>query len=625
MAHQQTLKIHNIIYSLQLVRILGWGSLLLLFLVVFAFLFPISTTSTNAKDSPNYNKPAWIPSNYVSLSLGSMPAMDITPTGEGGSVGVSQASLKVSTTSNTGYKLYVSTLDHTTAMTSTDTNQSAAIASTNTIATASNLAPNTWGYTITDAVSDSTTYSPMPTTSTVAYDTAQASGEHYLSFAAKIDTSLPAGQYSNTVAISAIANPAVITGMMELTYMQDMTSSICHDTVGYDQNYNRDSNGSYIITPGSEVTKQLIDSRDGKEYWVAKLADGNCWMTQNLALDLNEKTLPLKPETSDVSGEWRPGSYTENSVPNVATPTFTSTRSWNLGKVVLATPTRGVNCVAVPTSDFPDNDSGDSLRPNQKLGEVCSDFVDVSGENWYPTFEADKDGFRVNNGYGDGIWLSTNYDSATGNVVYSTYDTADDTASPDGGVVTVERKAEGGKYDAHYLIGNYYQWGTAVAGTNYIDGRPVVSGSRADPDKLVNTKDSICPKGWKLPVAGGNTKTGQPFVRQDSFVSLFAAYGYPTDNYTPSSISGYTPFLNGENQNPELAPFYYPRSGVVFASYGVMIYTGMIGSASSSTIAPGAYKFAFTMQIGSLSNADVLHTSGDSSRFMAKNVRCMAR
>ena len=265
----------------------GIGSLILLVLMSLLLLCPIITNASSAKDGSDYNKPAWIPSNYVSLSLDSMPAMDITPTGEGGSVGVSQASLKVSTTSNTGYKLYVSTLDHTTAMTSTDANQSAAIASTNTIATASNLAPNTWGYTITDAVSDSTTYSPMPTTSTIAYDTAQASGEHYLSFAAKIDTSLPAGQYSNTVAISAIANPAVITGMMELTYMQDMTSSICHDTVGYDQNYNRDSNGSYIITPGSEVTKQLIDSRDGKEYWVAKLADGNCWMTQNLALDLN--------------------------------------------------------------------------------------------------------------------------------------------------------------------------------------------------------------------------------------------------------------------------------------------------------------------------------------------------
>ena len=286
-------------------------------MVSLCLVLPFVTNASSAKDGSDYNKPAWIPSNYVSLSLDSMPAMDITPTGEGGSVGVSQASLKVSTTSNTGYKLYVSTLDHTTAMTSTATNQSATIASTNTIATASNLMPNTWGYTITDAVSDSTTYSPMPTTSTIAYDTAQASGEHYLSFAAKIDTSLPAGQYSNTVAISAIANPAVITGMMELTYMQDMTSSICQDTVGYDQNYNRDSNGSYIITPGSEVTKQLIDSRDGKEYWVAKLADGNCWMTQNLAYDLVKGKSVTSSDTDITPGrEWVVPTTTGTVIPN---------------------------------------------------------------------------------------------------------------------------------------------------------------------------------------------------------------------------------------------------------------------------------------------------------------------
>ena len=613
-AHQ--VRLMTLESSWRMVGLISCGGLALLILFM---VMPVVTNRSSALDQAHWTEYGAVPS-AIALSLDTKELeTTITPTA-GGVTAESTARLSINT-QNAGFELYLSTLDSTTSMSSTNSDYEIKSITNPT----ASLSPNTWGY----RMNDDTMYQPIslePTlTTTLPAEFGSESTSLALHFGHNVDTALPAGQYTNTVVLSAIASSAKVQGLLGLNYMQDMTTNICNNTIGTDFSTEKDIHDSFIIKPGQEPTKQLIDLRDNKDYWVAKLADGNCWMTQNLALDLNEKTLPLKPETSDVSGEWRPGSYTENSVPNVATPTFTSTRSWNLGKVVLATPTRGVNCVAVPTSDFPDNDSGDSLRPNQKLGEVCSDFVDVSGENWYPTFEADKDGFRVNNGYGDGIWLSTNYDSATGNVVYSTYDTADDTASPDGGVVTVERKAEGGKYDAHYLIGNYYQWGTAVAGTNYIDGRPVVSGSRADPDKLVNTKDSICPKGWKLPVAGGNTKTGQPFVRQDSFVSLFAAYGYPTDNYTPSSISGYTPFLNGENQNPELAPFYYPRSGVVFASYGVMIYTGMIGSASSSTIAPGAYKFAFTMQIGSLSNADVLHTSGDSSRFMAKNVRCMAR
>ena len=424
----------------------GLISCTMLGLVSLCLVLPFVTNASSALDGSDYNKPAWIPSNYVSLSLGSMPAMDITPTGEGGSVGVSQASLKVSTTSNTGYKLYVSTLDHTTAMTSTDTNQSAAIASTNTIATASNLAPNTWGYTITDAVSDSTTYSPMPTTSTIAYDTAQASGEHYLSFAAKIDTSLPAGQYSNTVAISAIANPAVITGMMELTYMQDMTSSICHDTVGYDQNYNRDSNGSYIITPGSEVTKQLIDSRDGKEYWVAKLADENCWMTQNLALDLNTKK-PLTNGDSDLNSiaSWTPTSSTEASVPQRdPNPSNTEARSWNMGEYVLATPVRGVSCNSARPADATIHEDGaNSVRFGQTIGQNCTDFVNVAKDGWQPTFDSSS--------APEGTWTGANYNSSTGQTEAYTYT----------GPLSVDKVNK--VYDAHYLIGNYYQWDAATA------------------------------------------------------------------------------------------------------------------------------------------------------------------
>ena len=47
--------------------------------------------------------------------------------------------------------------------------------------------------------------------------------------------------------------------------MQEMTSTICADAAEND-------------------TAQLTDTRDGKKYWVTKLADGNCWMTQNLDL-----------------------------------------------------------------------------------------------------------------------------------------------------------------------------------------------------------------------------------------------------------------------------------------------------------------------------------------------------
>lgn len=51
----------------------------------------------------------------------------------------------------------------------------------------------------------------------------------------------------------------------DLEYMQQMSPQACAE--------------------GNETGKQLVDARDGKSYWVAKLKDDNCWMTQNLDYD----------------------------------------------------------------------------------------------------------------------------------------------------------------------------------------------------------------------------------------------------------------------------------------------------------------------------------------------------
>ena len=52
--------------------------------------------------------------------------------------------------------------------------------------------------------------------------------------------------------------------------MQDMTPSIC--------------NTATILGEASQM--ELVDIRDNSIYYVTKLMDGNCWMTQNLALNL---------------------------------------------------------------------------------------------------------------------------------------------------------------------------------------------------------------------------------------------------------------------------------------------------------------------------------------------------
>ncbi len=76
-------------------------------------------------------------------------------------------------------------------------------------------------------------------------------------------------------------------GLMDITYMQEMAPNICTNS-------------------SENATKQLIDSRDGKSYWVTKLKDGNCWMTQNLDLDLyaNGANRKLTSADSDVTSNW---------------------------------------------------------------------------------------------------------------------------------------------------------------------------------------------------------------------------------------------------------------------------------------------------------------------------------
>ncbi|MBQ3270978.1 hypothetical protein IJH10_00005, partial [Candidatus Saccharibacteria bacterium] len=74
-----------------------------------------------------------------------------------------------------------------------------------------------------------------------------------------------------------------------ITQMQQMSASICTNAA---------VNDSTILT----------DTRDTKTYTVKKLADGNCWMTQNLRLT-GSRT--LTPADSNVSSDWTLPASTE--------------------------------------------------------------------------------------------------------------------------------------------------------------------------------------------------------------------------------------------------------------------------------------------------------------------------
>ena len=52
---------------------------------------------------------------------------------------------------------------------------------------------------------------------------------------------------------------------------------------------------------GDEII--AVDNRDNKEYYVARLADGNIWMTQNLDLELSTSTA-LTPANTNITTNW---------------------------------------------------------------------------------------------------------------------------------------------------------------------------------------------------------------------------------------------------------------------------------------------------------------------------------
>ena len=86
--------------------------------------------------------------------------------------------------------------------------------------------------------------------------------------------------------------------------MQDMDNAICsavapNDNPGYDE-------------------IQLVDDRDNRIYWVARLKDGNCWMTQNLDLDLSN-SVTLTSLNTDLNDNSLAGAYAQGYTYDSAT------------------------------------------------------------------------------------------------------------------------------------------------------------------------------------------------------------------------------------------------------------------------------------------------------------------
>ena len=580
--------------------------------------------------------------HYVTLSAPDV-TFSINPTD---SAQLSKQSINVSVETNApgGADLYLSMANNTNALhLNGDTTSTApAVEATASSVAANSLAANTWGYS-----TDDQTYSAVPTNNSDPALLAAVDGSTVGSnaggvimasvpvyYAANVDTSIPAGSYSNRLAYSAVVDGGIITEATltkieidgaEVDTMQpgventlEVTTSLmtntygtprvylettnpagyqeCGDVVvsrnesGYmtitckvtptqaatgvtlhivpkgsaddrfctDNTYQPDTSdceagewkwGSLVIEVGDIVaprilfngittmqemtpqicadalendTLRLKDARDGKYYWVAKLKDGNCWMTQNLDFDLGGHI--LTPDDSDVDSDWNyelEGGDWYTSV-LAGSNSNDAIQGWDLGDYVWRTPTSTKYC-----------------QTDTNLSESsCSSY-----------------------------WQST-----AGMIAMT---------EPRTDGVTVE----GSTYDAHYLVGNYYSYQAATA-----DTAPPGSG---------DASSSICPAGWQLPTSGDD-RNNTP----GSFYYLLNQYGFTSS------------FGNGTNSITSV-PLYFVRSGYVAPREN--LYTaggwGFYLSVRSTTtrIANGLYI-----------DSSSVSPSSNTSRYLGSSVRCVA-
>lgn len=183
---------------------------------------------------------------------------------------------------------------------------------------AADFPANRWGY----SVDGGTTFNAMPGVDEPAIilstTSAAGSGNKSIYIGAKADTNTPSGTYENTLLVT------VVPKYVPINLRESFALAGKHRTAGVDgHNYYAMQDMTPAICDRSDELEdqtQVVDVRDQKIYWVAKLRDGNCWMTQNLDFDITENN--VVPETSNVEVAWNSSSAYPPQV--TSTEIFTS-------------------------------------------------------------------------------------------------------------------------------------------------------------------------------------------------------------------------------------------------------------------------------------------------------------
>ena len=339
------------------------------------------------------------PTLSVSLSSNDLVIANLTP---GSSNNSNSINVSVATNASYGYTLSANASNEN-LVHSNNTNTFSGITTNADLPSLDDSEDNNiWGYTTSlDNGSTWSNYNGLSGSSSTTLIDKDNNASSTIDFkiGAKASSTQASGVYTNTINFIAVTKPTPM-NLAESYFaasksrykgyytMQDMTTEICNNTE--------------VIGEGSQT--QLIDIRDDKVYWATKLADGHCWMTQNLDLDL-DNTKPLTSNDTDLNDNSLTGAYTRNYNYDSATGTI----SWSPDNTTYHSST------GTGTAWATNNDKAYSLNPG----------------DWY--------------------W---NGNDATQNCNYLTTTCEDFSQTPYNTTGT------------HGHVGNYYNWSAAIASDN---------------------------------------------------------------------------------------------------------------------------------------------------------------
>ena len=279
--------------SFQLTTNFSLFSLFLIFgftiLSIFAPIFGSNATNNSTQELAAEINPV------ISLSAPTELSFNINPTAAG-VFDSKELKVNISTNAIKGYELYFSSEDEQTNMKHTTPSITQSISSTFTGSlTSTNMQNNTWGYSLnnTDFKSIPKKTEQVKLKDLNTYPT-PAERTQSIYFGVKADTTLPSGTYEKNVIFTAIAhaNPPHPRGIFTISNMQQMNPNICKASTTPNKTATQlDTDGSHHGDPNYVPTKTLVDTRDNNTYTVSKLADGKCWMTQNLRI-INKTITP---------------------------------------------------------------------------------------------------------------------------------------------------------------------------------------------------------------------------------------------------------------------------------------------------------------------------------------------